>query len=97
MRKGQHSTLQRIPRGACSATCSALLALAGFALCVGGLLDAIGMAGAWWVSGIIGAIELGYLAFVASTHVEDASTDWAVEPTRQLQAVKPKASAAKAA
>lgn len=72
-----------------------LLALAAFAVCVGGLLDAVGVAGAWWVSGLVGAIELGYLAFVASTHAEEAP-DWAKEPTRQLQAVKPKPSAAKA-
>lgn len=66
-----------------------LLAMAGFALCVGGLLFAFGMPGAWWVSGIIGAIELGFLSWVASTHTEDESQAWAKEPTRKLSTVKP--------
>lgn len=70
-----------------------LLAMAAFAVCVGGLLFAFGMPGAWWVSGIVGAIELGFLSWVASTHTEEAP-DWAKEPTRQLQAVRPKAAKA---
>jgi hypothetical protein len=86
----------RIPSGL-FANLVGLLAFAAFAVCVGGLLAAFGMPGAWWVSGIVGAVELGFLAYVASTHADEAPPAWAAEPTRQLQAVKPKPAAAKAA
>lgn len=67
-----------------------LFALAGFAVCVGGLLDAVGMPGAWWASGIIGMVELFALSWVASAHSE-AQSEAAVKamkaPTQQLRPV----------
>lgn len=68
-----------------------LLGLAAFAVCVGGLLASFGMPGAWWVCGIVGAVEAGVLSWIASTHAETESA-WAKEPTRPLEIVKPKAS-----
>jgi hypothetical protein len=67
----------------------ALLAFAGFAVCVGGLASAFGMPGAWWLSGIVGAVELGFMAWVASGSADAESQAWAKEPTRKLQTVKP--------
>ncbi len=67
-----------------------LAAFAAFAVCVGGLLASFGMSGAWWVSGIVGAIEAGVLSWIASTHAE-AEAQWAKESTRPLEIVKPKA------
>lgn len=69
-----------------------LLGLIAFAVCVGGLLASFGMPGAWWVSGIVGAIEAGFLSWIASTHAEaeaEKAIEWAKEPTRKLSTVKP--------
>jgi hypothetical protein len=66
--------------------------LIAFAVCVGGVLANFGMPGAWWVSGIIGALEAITLSWIASTHAEaeaEKSAEWAKEPTRNLRTVKP--------
>ncbi len=66
-----------------------LLAFAAFAVCVGGVLSAFDMPGAWWVSGIVAAAELFFLSWVSATHAEQESQAWAKEPTRKLATVKP--------
>ncbi len=81
--------LPRVPSGLFG-NLVGLLGLIAFAVCVGGLLAANGVTGAWWVSGIIGAVEAGVLSWIASTHAE-AEAQWAKEPTRPLEIVKPKA------
>jgi membrane protein implicated in regulation of membrane protease activity len=47
-----------------------LLALAAFAVCVGGFLTALAVPGAWWVAGIVGAVEAFALSWVAAASAE---------------------------
>ena len=67
-----------------------VLGLVAFAVCVGGFLSSLNVPGAWWITGIIVAIEAIVLSWIASTHAE-AEAQWAKEPTRPLEVVKPKA------
>lgn len=70
-----------------------LFGLIAVAVCVGGFLSSLHVPGAWWVAGFIGAVEAIMLSWIASTHAE-AEAQWAKEPTRPLEMVKPKAAKA---
>lgn len=61
-----------------------VLAMAAFAVCVGGFLSALHVPGAWWVSGILGAIELFAMSWVAA-----AAQDEPAEDKRRLSVAKP--------
>jgi hypothetical protein len=66
-----------------------LLGLLGFAVCVGGFLTSLNVPGAWWITGLIVAIEAVYLSAVALSHAQAQEQKWATEPTRKLSTVKP--------
>lgn len=88
--------LPRIPPGLFG-NLLGVLALAGFAVCAGGFLASLGVPGAWWVTGIIGAVEAFALSWVASAQadVDAAATKRALtEPTQQLRPVHAVARAA---
>ncbi len=84
--------LPRVPAGMIS-NLVGLLGLIAVAVCIGGFLSSLNVPGAWWVAGLVGAIEAITLSWIASTHAE-AEAQWAKEPTRPLEMVKPKASKA---
>lgn len=62
-----------------------VLALAAFAVCVGGFLSALRVPGAWWVSGILGAVELFAMSWVAAA----AEDEEPAEDKRRLSVAKP--------
>lgn len=80
----------RVPAGL-FANLLGVIGLIAVAVSVGGFLSSLNVPGAWWVAGFIAAIEAITLSWIASTHAE-AEAQWAKEPTRPMELVKPKAS-----
>jgi hypothetical protein len=81
--------LPRIPAGLFG-NLLGVLALAAIAVCIGGFLVSLGVPGGWWVSGLIGGIELFALSWVASAQADVdavAAAKALNAPTQQLRPV----------
>lgn len=63
-----------------------VVAMAAFAVCVGGFLASLGVSGAWWVAGAIGAVEAFSLSWVAAASAE---AEPAADDKRRLSVAKP--------
>lgn len=74
-----------------------LLGLLAIAVCVGGFLVSLGVAGGWWVTGLLVGVEMFALSWVASAH-EQAQSEAAVKAMKApTQALRPVTAAVRSA